>query len=107
MGQALNYIVADDFTGANDIGIGLVNSGSNVSVILRNKQDDGILNRTSDYHYIFCTDSRDDDYSVAQAKIRKIKSESFPRAFTTKSIVEKSGFNASRQYWCRDRSACG
>lgn len=76
MGQALNYIVADDFTGANDIGIGLVNSGSNVSVILQ--QDDGILDLSADHHYIFCTDSRDDDCSVAQAKIHKIKS-SFPQ----------------------------
>lgn len=86
MGQALNYIVADDFTGANDIGIGLVNSGSNVSVILQ--QDDGILDLSADHHYIFCTDSRDDDCSVAQAKIHKIKS-SFPQLSQQKILLKK------------------
>lgn len=86
MRQALNYIVADDFTGANDIGIGLVYSGNKVSVILQ--PDERLLNPSANQSYILCTDSRDDHFSVAQSKIHKMKAD-FPQLTQQKILLKK------------------
>ncbi len=51
----LHYIVADDFTGANDIGVALASSGITTNVLL---SDEG-TNLQSSSVGIICTDSRD------------------------------------------------
>ncbi|MDW6004761.1 four-carbon acid sugar kinase family protein [Vibrio mangrovi] len=62
-------IVSDDFTGANDIGVGLVDSGSRVSVILNPSSRTALR---SDTAYVLCSDSRDDEAAVAKGKLQQL-----------------------------------
>lgn len=79
------FIIADDFTGANDVGVGLAAHGLDVSVLLG-----------SDYHTdvaanqatIICTDSRDDSPAHADDKMRRLMLR-FPELTQQKILLKK------------------
>lgn len=61
----LHYIVADDFTGANDVGVALASSGITTQVLLSNHR----VHEPASAVSIVCTDSRDLDKLDAKQKL--------------------------------------
>ena len=62
------YIVADDFTGANDVGVALASSGVETQVLLTPE----VLSDKGTAVRIICTDSRDLDKQDAKAELAQI-----------------------------------
>lgn len=85
------FIIADDFTGANDIGIGFVDDEVEVTVILDTQNHVLDLNKSHSAQpkiKILCTDSRDDDAQDARKKIGRMLEQS-PYLLEQKILIKK------------------
>lgn len=79
-----SYIIADDFTGANDIGVALASSGVATKVLLAAANTE----RTSSHVGVICTDSRDLEIAEAKSAL-KLVSQSYQLAQQQPLLIKK------------------
>ncbi|XAW88400.1 four-carbon acid sugar kinase family protein [Vibrio sp. CDRSL-10 TSBA] len=79
------FIVADDFTGANDVGVGLAAHGIDVSVLLNSAYSSDVA---ANQATIICTDSRDDSAAHADDKMRQLM-QRYPELTQQKILLKK------------------